>query len=61
MLMNRGDIKSEMITGWSEIGLPEGDGVVRGLLTREDLGLFTNLFNATVDLLTSYLLKITPK
>ena len=60
MLLNRGDRKSEMIARWKEIGLPKGDAVVRDLWAREDLGTFTDSFNATVDSHSSYLLKITP-
>ena len=61
MLLNRGSIKSEMIARWKEIGLPEGDAVVRDLWKKEDLGTFTDSFTATVNPHSSYLLKITPK
>ena len=61
MLLNRGNQKAEMIARWKEIGLPEGDAVVRDLWKREDLGTFTDSFSATVNAHSSYLLKITPK
>ena len=61
MLLNRGTKKSEMIARWKEIGLPEGEAVVRDLWARKDLGTFTDSFSATVGPHSSYLLKITPK
>ena len=61
MLLNRGTSKAEMIARWKEIGLPEGEAVVRDLWARKDVGTFTNSFSATVGPHSSYLLKITPK
>ena len=61
MLLNRGTKKREMIARWKEIGLPEGEAVVRDLWARKDLGTFTDSFSATVEPHSSYLLKITPK
>ena len=61
MLLNRRDTKSEMFARWSEIGLPEGDDVVRDIWARKDLRTFTDLFRATVNPHSSYFLKITSK
>ena len=61
MLLNRGNSKAEKIARWKEIGIPEGDAVVRDLWKREDLGVFTDSFTVTVESHSSYLLKITPK
>ena len=60
MLLNRSNKKSEMIARWEEIGLPEGDAVVRDLWSRKDIGIFTDYFNTFVDSHSSFLLKITP-
>ena len=61
MLLNRGTAKAKMAANWKEIGLPEGDAVVRDLWARKDLGTFKDSFNATIDSHSSMLLKITPK
>ena len=60
MLLNRGSAKAKMAANWKEIGLPEGDAVVRDLWKREDIGTFTDKFEATIDSHSSMLLKITP-
>ena len=57
MLLNRGSAKAKMAANWKEIGLPEGDAVVRDLWKKEDLGTFTDSFTATVNPHSSYLLK----
>ena len=61
MLLNKGDKRNEMIARWKEIGLPEGEAIVRDLWSREDIGIFTDYFSAFVDSHSSYLLKIIPK
>ena len=61
MLLNRGNNKQKMIARWNEIGLPEGEALVRDIWSRKDLGIFNNYFDAIVDPHSSYLLKITPK
>ena len=61
ILLNRGNVKSEMIARWSEIGIPEGDAVVRDIWAKKDLGTFTDSFSTTVDPHSSSFLKITPK
>ena len=61
MLLNRGNIKADMIARWSEIGLPAGEAVVRDLWARQDIGTFTDSYTVSVEPHSSYLLKITPK
>ena len=61
MLLNRGNRKEKMIVRWNEIGLPEGEAIVRDLWERKDLGIYLDSFSAIVESHSSYLLKITPK
>ena len=48
MLLNRGNKKQKMIARWNEIGLPEGEALVRDIWKRKDLGIFNNYFDALV-------------
>ena len=61
MLLNRGNKKQKMIARWKEIGLPDGEALVRDLWARKDLGIYNDSFDETVGSHSSYFLKITPK
>ena len=61
VLANRGDVESEMIARWKEIGLPAGDAKVRDIFAKKDLGTFTDEFTVSVKSHACYFLRITPE